>query len=171
MKEIGGEALPFGAVHRAFCLLLREGAWPRDPVAALEAMLAAATRDPRDLAEAARRDIVPALLRRRGISHLEPALLEPEFERRLSASWNAYGADASAPDVALMLRSRIEAYAAATPRDRAAVICTAALRPSLADFLLRSGVRVDVFAYGELPAELGLRPAVVIASNEALTVE
>ena len=171
MKEIGGEALPFGAVHRAFCLLLREGAWPRDPVAALEAMLAAATRDPRDLAEAARRDIVPALLRRRGISHLEPALLEPEFERRLNASWNAYGADASAPDVALMLRSRIEAYAAATPRDRAAVVCTAALRPSLADFLLRSGVRVDVFAYGELPAELGLRPAEVIASNEALTVE
>ncbi|HEY6486421.1 MAG TPA: flagellar biosynthesis protein FlhA, partial [Candidatus Cybelea sp.] len=30
VKEIGGEALPFGAVHRTFGLLLREGAWPRD---------------------------------------------------------------------------------------------------------------------------------------------
>jgi flagellar biosynthesis protein FlhA len=168
MKEIGGDALPFGAAHRAFCLLLREGAWPRDPVAALEAMLAAGTRDPRDLAEAARREIVPALLRRRGISHLEPALLEPEFERRLNASWSVYGADASAPNVALELRSRIEAYAATIPRDRAAVVCTATLRPSLADFLLRSGVRVDVFAYGELPAELELRPAEIIVSNEAL---
>jgi flagellar biosynthesis protein FlhA len=170
MKEIGGDALPFGAVHRAFCLLLREGAWPRDPVAALEAMLAAASRDPRDLAEAARREIVPALLRRRAIAYLQPALLEPEFERRLSASWSVHGADASAPGVALMLRSRIEAYAAATPRDRAAVVCTAALRPWLADFLLRSGVRVDVFAYGELPAELDLRPADIIASNEPLGI-
>jgi flagellar biosynthesis protein FlhA len=159
MKEVGGDALPFGVVHRAFSLLLREGAWPRDPVAALEAMLAAQTRDPRELAEAARREIVPALLRRRGIAHLEPALLDPEFERRLTASWSGHGADASAPHVALDLRSRIEAYAAKTPRDRAAVICTAPLRPLLAEFLLRSGLRVEVFAYGELPSELELRPA------------
>jgi flagellar biosynthesis protein FlhA len=166
MKEVGGDALPFGAVHRAFCLLLREGAWPRDPVTALEAKLAAATRDPRDLAEAARREIVPALLRRRGAAHLEPALLEPELERRLSVNWTTYGADASAPNVALALRARIEAYAASTPRDRAAVVCTATLRPALADFLLRSGIRVDVFAYGELPAELELRPAEIIAGSE-----
>jgi flagellar biosynthesis protein FlhA len=166
MKEIGGDALPFGSVHRAFCLLLREGAWPRDPVAALEAMLAAATRDPRELAEAARREIVPALLRRRTLAHLEPALLDPELERRLSASWSVHGADASAPNVALALRARIETYVARTPRDRAAVICTTALRPWLADFLLRSGIRVDVFAYGELPAELELRPAEIIAEHE-----
>ena len=96
MKEIGGEALPFGSVHRAFCLLLREGAWPRDPVAGLEAMLAAATRDPRELAEAARREIVPALLRRRALAHLEPVLLDPELERRLSASWSGAASAGSA---------------------------------------------------------------------------
>jgi len=165
MKEIGGEALPFGVVHRAFCLLFREGAWPRDPVVALEAMLAAATRDPRELAEAARREIVPALLRRRAVAHLEPALLDPELERSLSSSWDAHGADASAPSVALDLRARIEAYAGATPRDRAAIVCTSTLRPWLADFLLRSSVRVDVYAYGELPAELELRPAEIISGT------
>jgi flagellar biosynthesis protein FlhA len=168
MKEIGGEALPFGAVHRAFCLLLREGAWPRDPIAALEAMLAASTRDPRELAEAARREIIPALLRRRAPVSLEPALLDPELERRLSASWSGHGADASTPNLALELRTRLEAYAAATPRDRAAVVCTAALRPWLADFLLRSSVRVDVFAYGEIPAELELHPSEIIGAAEAL---
>ncbi|MBV8116533.1 MAG: FHIPEP family type III secretion protein, partial [Candidatus Eremiobacteraeota bacterium] len=65
IKEIGNDGLPFGSVHRAFVLLLREGAWPRDPVRVLEAMLESGVRDPRDLAEAARRAIVPGLLRRR----------------------------------------------------------------------------------------------------------
>ena len=42
VKEVGSDALPFGALHRAFALLLRERAWPRDPVAVIEAMLEAA---------------------------------------------------------------------------------------------------------------------------------
>jgi flagellar biosynthesis protein FlhA len=165
VKEIGGDALPFGALHRAFGLLLREGAWPRDPVRVLEAMLEAGTRDPRDLAESARRAIVPGLLRRRDVAHLEPAIFEPEFERRLTASWSGFGADAAAPSTALELRDRIERYAAAVPRDRAAIVCTAALRPLLADFLLRSAIRVGVYAYGELPGELALHPAEVIGDE------
>jgi hypothetical protein len=64
------------------------------------------------------------------------------------------------------LRAHIEGYAARTPRDRAAVICTAALRPVLADFLLRSGVRVNVYAYGELPNEVTLAPAEVIVDAD-----
>jgi flagellar biosynthesis component FlhA len=64
------------------------------------------------------------------------------------------------------LRERIETYAAAMPRDRAAVVCTAALRPMLADFLLRSGIRVSVYAYGELPNEVALAPAEVITEAE-----
>ena len=161
VKEIGGEALPFGSVHRAFALLLREGAWPRDPVRVLEAMLEAGSRDPRDLAEAARRAIVPGLLRRRGAGQLEPAILAPEFERRLLASWtgNDGGAD---PSIAFALRERLERFAARTPRDRSAVVCTAALRPLLADFLLRSGVPVSVYAYAELPSEFEIQPAEVV---------
>jgi flagellar biosynthesis protein FlhA len=158
VKEIGAETLPFGALHRAIGLLLREGAWPRDPVRVLEAMLEAGTRDPRELAEAARREIVPSLLRRRAIPQLDALIFEPEFEYRLAASWNGGGSDAEAPSTALALRERVAAYAAATPRDRAAVVCTASLRPLLADFLLRAGIRVSVFAYGELPSGMALNP-------------
>src|SRR6185437_3893147 len=69
VKEIGTDVLPLSSVQKAFALLLRERAWPRDPVGVLEAMIEAApsTRDPRDLAEAARRVIIPGHLRRRGI--------------------------------------------------------------------------------------------------------
>ncbi len=166
VKEVGSEALPFGVLHRAFTLLLREGAWPRDPIAVLEAMLDAHTHDPRELAEAARRAIVPDLLRRRGVTQLEPIIFDADFEERLAASWCRYGSEALDPAIALVLRARIEGYATAIPRDRAAVVCTAALRPALADFLLRSGIRVSVYAYGELPNELTLAPTEVISQAE-----
>lgn len=160
VKEIGGEALPLGVVHRAFLLLLREQAWPRDPIAVLEAMIEAGTRDAAELAEAARRSIVPSLLRRRNLTALEPLLLDPALERALLQAWSSV--DALDPSQALALRERVESYAGRVPRERAAVVCTAALRPVLADLLLRSGLRLNVFAYGELPAELTLQPADVI---------
>lgn len=166
IKEVGGEALPFGSVHRAFGLLLRESAWPRDPVAVLDAMLEARTADPQELAEAARRAIVPDLLRRRGLVRLEPVIFEASFEREIVAAWCVRDAAGLDPVTALALRARIEAYAAVVPRDRAAVVCTAPLRPVLADFLLRSGIRVNVYAYGELPGEIALAPAEVIAQDE-----
>jgi flagellar biosynthesis protein FlhA len=166
VKEIGGETLPFGALHRAMALLLRESAWPRDPVAVFEAMLEARTRDPQELAEAARRAIVPDLLRRRRIGALEPLIFSPEFERKLVATWCGYGAEAAEPATALAVRTHIERYAARTPRDRAAVVCTSALRPVLADFLQRSGIRIGIYAYGELPGELALAPSEVIDGEE-----
>jgi flagellar biosynthesis protein FlhA len=158
IKEIGTDALPFGSVHRAFGLLLREGAWPRDPVRVLEA----GTRDPRELAETARRTIVPELLRRRELHVLEPAIFDAEFERHLIASWSG-GIEATLPSIALALRERVERYAARVPRERAAIVCTAALRPLLADFLLRSGIGVGAYAYGELPNDLELTPAEIFA--------
>jgi flagellar biosynthesis protein FlhA len=166
VKEVGSDALPFGALHRAFTLLLREGAWPRDPIAVLEAMLEANTHDPRELAEAARRAIVPDLLRRRGVAQLNPIIFDADFEERLTAAWCRYGNAGLDPTTALALRARIEEYAAAMPRDRAAVVCTAALRPAFADFLLRSEIRVSVYAYGELPNELKLAPTEVITQAE-----
>ena len=166
VKEVGGEGLAFGALHRAYTLLLRESAWPRDPVAVLEAMLEAKTQDPGELAEAARRAIIPDLLRRRGISRLEPAIFEANFERDLVAAWCRYGSDGGDPSTALAIRERIERYAAVTPRDRAAIVCTAALRPALAEFLVRSGIRVAVYAYAELPNELTLAPSEVLTRGE-----
>ena len=128
-------------------------------------MLEAGTHDPRELAEAARRVIVPDLLRRRNDLRLEPALFEPAFERDLAARWTGSGTEV-APSTVIALRERIEGYVSRTPRDRVAVICTGALRPVLADFLLHSGIHVGVYAYGELPNELALRPAEVITDPE-----
>ncbi len=163
VREIGSDAFPLGVLHKAFGHLLREGAWPRDPVAVLQAMLECPSRDPRELAEAARRAIVPDLIRRRGSERLEPLLLAPEHERELTLAWTGPGAEfAPDPARALELRDEVAAYAARTPRDRAAVVCMGALRPALADFLLRSGVRIEVFAYAELPPELVLAPAAVL---------
>ncbi|HEY1681789.1 MAG TPA: flagellar biosynthesis protein FlhA [Candidatus Tumulicola sp.] len=165
VKDVGTDALPIGILHRAFGLLLREGAWPRDPVGVLEIMLEAGTRDPQELAESARRTVVPALLRRRETRSLAPIAFDPEFERSLLDAWTGGALPASAATAAAV-RDRIASYAASIPRERAAVVCTAALRPLLADFLLRSGVRVSVFGYGELPPELILEPAAVLGAHE-----
>jgi flagellar biosynthesis component FlhA len=64
------------------------------------------------------------------------------------------------------LRARIERYAERMRRDRAAVVCTSALRPVLAEFLQRSGIRVSVYAYGELPNEVALVASEVITEEE-----
>jgi hypothetical protein len=77
-----------------------------------------------------------------------------------------YEAEALEPATALALRARIEGYAERTRRDRAAVVCTSALRPVLAEFLQRSGIRVSVYAYGELPNEIALATSEVIAEEE-----
>ena len=162
VKEVGTETLPLVTVQRVLGLLLRERVWPRDPVAVLEALVEASThvREPRDLAEAVRRDVLPSQLRRRGCE-LEPLLLDPALERDLVASWSA-GPEPPDPALARSIADRVDSYMKETSSGRAAVICTAALRPLLADFLWRSGLRVDVLSYAELPPELALRPAGVL---------
>ena len=165
VKELGTDAIPLSSVQKAFALLLRERAWPRDPIGVLEAMIdaAPASRDPRDLAEAARRAIIPAQLRRRGVEVLEAMLLDPELERRLG------GAAAFEPELAVRIRDEAAAYAQRMPPARAALVCTAGVRPLLADFLLRSGVRLAVYSYAELPGETRLVPASIL-KEESLPV-
>ncbi|MGH7736680.1 MAG: flagellar biosynthesis protein FlhA [Candidatus Tyrphobacter sp.] len=159
LKEIGTDALPLGSVHRAMLLLFREQAWPRDPIAVLEAMVDAATRDPAELAESARRAIVPDLLARRA-REIEPLMLDPALERALVGSWSS--AQTLDPQLTMRVCERIEAYAQRIPKDRAAVVCTAPLRAPLADLLARSGTDIEVFAYAELPSELRLKPADIV---------
>ncbi|MBD5657807.1 MAG: FHIPEP family type III secretion protein, partial [Candidatus Eremiobacteraeota bacterium] len=163
VKEIGTDALPLATAHRVFELLLRERAWPRDAGATLEALIeaAATSREPRDIAEAVRRTIVPQQLRRRGLVALEPLIVDPAFETELHA-WLVDGTLAPLPETALHVRTVASEYVTRVPRERAALVCTAALRPALADFLRRFGLRLDVFAYGELPPELELRPAMIL---------
>jgi len=165
IRDIGTDAFPLGALHKAFGHLLAEQAWPRDPVTVLQAMLESTSRDSRELAEAARRAILPDLVRRRGINRLEPLVIDVEYDRDLVRQWVGYGAElAPDPQRAIALRDEVAAYLANVPRDRAAVLCSAALRPVLADLLLRSGIRVDVLSYAELPPEMPLAPAGMVGA-------
>jgi len=147
--------------------LLREGAWPRDPIAVLEAMLdaAATTRDARELAEAARRAIVPQQFRREGVRTIAPLIFDPVFEAELARMWSPVGGLAPDPATALHVRSCVENYLA-QPRERAhSIVCTSALRPMLSDFFERTGLTIDVYAYNELPAQIELRAAGVITEQ------
>jgi len=163
VKELGTDALPLATVHRVFEALLRERVWPRDTIATLEALVdaATATREPGELIEAVRRRLVPAQLRRRASGFLEPLIIEPDFERELQA-WLVEGAAPPPAESAFHVRSVVAAYLARVPRERAAVVCTGALRAALAGFIRRFGLRVDVYAFSEVPPELELRPATVL---------
>jgi flagellar biosynthesis protein FlhA len=167
VKEIGGEALPLATVQRVLHELLRERVWPRDPVATLEAIVdaAATTREPRELVESARRSLVPAQLRRRGLPRLAPLILAPELETELAAVWSPESTLAAPrPELALQLRSQVEAHLARAGEEGAAVVCTAAVRGGLAQILRRLGVHVPVYSYVEIPPEIELVPAGVVSA-------
>jgi len=168
VKELGTpDGVPLASLHRAFGALLRERVWPRDPVAALEAMLESGARDPRELAEAARRTLVPLALRRRGLRVLEPAILDPAFERELTRAWAEDGAPD--PRAVRALRERLDEYLEGRPADPA-LVCGGSLRPLLAEFLGRSGLPLEVFGYAELPPDLQLQPALVLKESPPLAV-
>ncbi len=90
---------------------------------------------------------------------LEPLIVGAEVELRTED-----------PVLAVAIRRRVEAYTAEIPRERAALVCAATLRPLLSDFLLRSGIGVDVSAYSELPPEVQLLPAGVLNDDRAAGV-
>ena len=167
IKEVGSEALPTPVAHKAFLALLRERIWPRDPVAALDAIIEASRSvvEPRDLAEAARRVLVPAQLRRKGVRTLEPMIVDPAFEAILVGTWG--GTSAPDPERALHVRSEIERYLSDVVRRGAALICGTALRPYLGEFAMRLRLGVDVYAYTELPSEIELCPRAVLADRQA----
>nr|MDQ6943263.1 FHIPEP family type III secretion protein [Candidatus Eremiobacteraeota bacterium] len=164
VKDVGGDVLPLGVAHRAFVYLLRERAWPRDPVAVFEALVDAAvtTRDPRDLAEAARRAIVPQQLRRDGVVRLRPLIFAPAFETELARMWSPDGGLAPDPNTAIHVRETIARYAEDDACAPHAIVVTAPLRPLLAEFLERSVPGIAVYAFAELPPELALEPARVV---------
>ncbi|MHB8461659.1 MAG: FHIPEP family type III secretion protein [Vulcanimicrobiaceae bacterium] len=151
VKDIGDLLAP---MHRAFTLLLREQVWPRDPVALMECMLESGFRDAASLAEVARRIAVPALLRSR--ERIAPLVLDPVFERALLATWSEGGQPE--PDVAMRLREAMAAHAASHAPQVATVLCTGSLRPLLAEFGLKSGLRLEILAYVEIPPEISVRP-------------
>jgi flagellar biosynthesis component FlhA len=84
---------------------------------------------------------------------LEPLVLDADLDRP---------GEALDPVLALAIRDRIAAFASRAGRDRPCVVCSAAMRPVLAELLHRSGVDVEVFAYHELPPELPLQPLEIL---------
>jgi flagellar biosynthesis protein FlhA len=164
VKDVGTDALPIAAAHRAFTYLLRERIWPRDPIAVFEALLdaTAASRDPRELSEAARRVVVPQQFRRDAVRRVRPLIFAPAFESELARMWSPAGGLAPDPVTALHVRSTVETYANDRLAGPHAVVVTAALRPLRADFFEQTALRIDVFAYTEIPSEVALEPAGII---------
>jgi flagellar biosynthesis protein FlhA len=164
VKDVGTEQLPLPLAHRAYTLLLRERAWPRDPLAVFEAFLdaAATSRDPRDLAEAARRVLVPQQLRRDGVRRLRPLILAPAFENELAQLWSAQTGLAPDAQIALHVRDTVMRYAADASLAPHAIVVTAPLRALLAEFLERSCGAIAVFAYAEIPPEVAVEPIAVL---------
>jgi flagellar biosynthesis protein FlhA len=172
VKDVGSDLLPIGVAHRAFCHLLRERAWPRDPIAVFEAFVdaAPAVRDPRELAEAARRVIVPQQLRRDGVRALRPLILDPGFEAELARMWSPEGGLAPDPATAIHVRERVTTYLGDPAQAPHVLIVTAPLRPLLAEFVQRIAPGLVVYAYAELPPEVELRPAALVGPPAAISL-
>jgi flagellar biosynthesis component FlhA len=133
-----------------------------------EALLdAGGGRDARDLAETVRRVLVPQQLRRDGVGRLRPLIVAPHFEAELAAMWTADGGLAPEPLTALHVRETITRFVADGTFAPHALVVTAPLRPLIAEFLDRVASGLAVYAYGELPPELVLEPAAVIAAPPA----
>lgn len=164
VKDVGSDALPVVTAHRAVALLLRERAWPRDPITVFEAMLDAAphAREPRELAEAVRRIIVPQQFRRDAVSRMRPLILAPEFDAELARMWNSETGLAPDPQTARRVREGVEQFLADPSFAPHAVVVTGSLRPLLAEFFERVGPRVEVYAFGEIPPGVELEPAGVL---------
>jgi flagellar biosynthesis protein FlhA len=151
VNEVGTDALPFAAVHKAFVYLLRERVWPRNPIASLEAMIDAAT-----------------LSRARRLRELPALMFDPEFEARVAGSWSGSEGTALDPHLALHIRDRVERYVESLPGGEAYVVCTSPFRRHLSDLLEKFGLHVEVFGFGELPSDVSVRPAVVVTDPRAL---
>ncbi|HEY5348264.1 MAG TPA: FHIPEP family type III secretion protein, partial [Candidatus Lustribacter sp.] len=164
VKDVGTDVLPIVIAHRAFTLLLRERAWPRDPIAVFEAMLDAAphAREPRELAEAARRLVVPQQFRRDGITRVRPLILAPAFDAELARMWNSETGLAPDPQTARHVREGVQRFLADPAFAPHAVVVTGPLRPLLAEFFERVGPRIDVYAFGEIPPGIDLEPTQVL---------
>jgi len=169
VKDVGGDALPFGCAHRAFVALLRERVWPRDAALAFEALAdaSATSRDARELAEAVRRVLVPQQMRRDGVGALRPLLVAPPFEAELVSMWTPDGGLAPDPRTASHVREAVARYAADSRCAPHAIVVTAPLRPLLAEFVMRTVGAVAVFAYAELPHDVELTPAGVLEAPPA----
>ena len=169
VKDVGSDLLPVVAAHRAVTLLLRERIWPRDPIAVFEAMVDAAphAREPRELAEAVRRHVVPQQFMRDGVTRMRPLILAPAFDAELARMWSSETGLAPDPQTARHVREGAATFLTDPSCAPHAVVVTASLRPLLAEFFERVGPKIDVYAFGEIPPAVDLEPAAILEPARA----
>jgi flagellar biosynthesis protein FlhA len=165
VKEFGDGGVPLSLAHRAFILLLRERMWPRDPLVALEALLdVAVPREPRELAEAMRRRLVPIELRRR--NRIPSVIMAtPQLEEILLGYDDPELGVAPEPGLALRLRSALAEHAERFSGS-AAIVCGARVRPLIGELAARWGLELDIFSYAELPREMPLEPLAMLSAEQ-----
>ncbi len=172
VKDVGTDALPVASAHRAFVQLLRERVWPRDAALAFETLVdaGATARDPRDLAEAVRRVLVPQQFRRDGVRALRPLLVSPAFEAQLARMWTPDAGLAPDPRAASHVRDAITRYAADAGFAPHAIVVSGPLRPLVAELAARTVPNVAVYAYAEIPHDVALAPVAVLDAPPQLAV-
>ena len=127
-------------------------------------------REPRELAEAVRRTIVPQQFRRDGITRVRPLILAPAFDAELARMWSSETGLAPDPQTARHVRESVERFIADPSFAPHAIVVTAALRPLLAEFFERVGPRIDVYAFSEIPPGTALEPSAIMEEHRAPTV-
>ncbi len=121
-------------------------------------------RETRDLTEAVRRIVVPQQFRHTGAARIRPLIFAPDFDAELTRMWSNETGLAPDPHTARHVRNHAERFLADAAFAPHAVLVSATLRPLLAEFFERVGPRLDVFAFGEIPPEVSIEPAVVCAA-------
>jgi hypothetical protein len=105
---------------------------------------------------------VPLQFRRDNVARIRPLILAPDFDAELARMWSSETGLAPDPNTARHVRESVGRFIADPAFAPHSVVVTAPLRPLLAEFFERVGPRIDVYAFGEIPAGTDLDPALVL---------
>jgi type III secretion protein V len=136
-------------------LLVREGMSIRPLERVLDAIARASSKDPRELAERARRELGPGAARRKlAEGRLDVHVLDPLIEQAVVDAIRENAGEtylAMAPDLARDVATAVDAAGATT------LLTSAKARPHLRELLAKRGLRVDVLSYAELDPDIEVR--------------
>jgi flagellar biosynthesis protein FlhA len=167
VKDVMSERIGIASVLRVLQGLLQEKIWPRDLVAVLESLVDAHMQgmDERGIMNALRARMVPLQLKRQGITHLTPLLLDPQFEHALREAWQTpQGAAQADPRLLTTLRDAVVRYAQTAIRAQSAMLCSGSIRSDCARFVQRLGVDVPVYAFSEIASDIIIQPLVSVGA-------
>jgi len=165
VEELVPNLLSLGVIQKVLANLLSEGVPIKDLVTILETLAdkAVETKDPVLLTEYCREALGPLIVAQyaRG-DVIRAILLDPELEASLGEGREL------TPEVVRALSSRVgELMAKAAEKgEEVVVVCSPKVRPVLKEVLSRSGVRVPVLSYAEIPGTIKVEPVGVVRLYE-----